>query len=596
MKLYLRLLKFIKPHSGILMSAVIFMLLSAIFDSISLGMLVPLSDKVLGQGKIVFNRQLPVFISNIIDKINVTPPLVLLNSLVMIILAIFILKGIFFFSRTYLLTKLSQKVIRDIRDALYHKIQHFSLDYFTKSATGILVSRITYDVEVIKGAISVGLTDMVYQLLMVVLLSFIVFSINWKWALISISILPLVVFPIYHFGRVIKKISMQAQEKMGDLNRKLFETISGIKIVKAFSMENTEVAKVAQYNNSFFKIMMRLQKRAIVLGPFTEFIGACGGVLVLYYGGREVVKGHMSSGIFIFFLGVLLSMIKPCRRISEIHSINQQAIAALKRIVEVLDTPIKVKEAQNAGAMPLFNNEIIFENVNFAYDEKLVLDNVSLKVKKGDIIAIVGPSGAGKTTLINLIPRFYDVTAGAITIDGINIKDVTFKSLRKQFGLVTQDTFLFNDTVRNNISYGKENAGEEEILNAAKIAEAHDFIVTSAKGYDTVIGDMGIKLSGGQKQRIAIARAILNNPPILIFDEATSHLDAESTRLVQEALDRLLVNHTAFIIAHRLTTVKKATEIIVLEAGKIVERGTHDELLRKNGLYKKLFDLEFLVV
>ncbi|MFH1062796.1 MAG: ABC transporter ATP-binding protein [Candidatus Omnitrophota bacterium] len=594
MKLYYRLLKnFIGPHLFTLGLSVLFMFLSAIFDSASLTMLVPLSDKVLGQNKIVFDKPLPEFLAKIVEQINETPPLEMLNIIVVIILVVFILKGIFSFGRTYLVTKLSQLVIRDIRDTIYRKIQNFSLDYFTQSVTGHLVSRITYDVDILKGTISVGLT-MIYNCLTMVFLAAIVFYINWKWALMSVALVPLVAWPIVSIGRMIKKISTQAQEKMGDLNRKLFETISGVRIVKAFSMEDKEIIKVGNHNLSFYKIMMRLEKRSQILGPFTEFIGACGGLAFLYYGGRSVINGNMSFGIFVLFLTALLSLIKPFRRLSEIHSINQQGLAAAKRVFDVLDSPIKVAEAKNAIKLPGFKKDLVFTNVSFGYDETMILNQINLTVSKGDIIGLVGASGVGKTTLVNLIPRFYDPTQGSIKLDGIDIKDVTFKSLRSQIGIVTQDLMLFNDTIRNNIAYSREDATAEEVIKAAKIAEAHEFIMSTPEGYDTIIGDMGMKLSGGQKQRLAIARAILDNPPILILDEATSQLDAESTRLVQEALDKLLSNRTAFVIAHRLATVKKVNRILVFDEGRIVEQGTHEQLLKKNGVYKKLFDLEFL--
>lgn len=594
MRLYVRLLRFIRPHLFTLSLAIVFMILSAFFDSLSLTMLVPLSDKVLGQNKIVFDRPMPAFLTGIIEKINNTPSLEMLNHVVMVILILFIFKGIFFFGRTYLITKLSQLVINDIRNAIYKKIQNFSLDYFTKSATGHLVSRITYDVDIIKGTMSVGITDLVYQLFNMFFLAGIVFYINWKWALMSFGLVPLVAIPIFRIGKMIKKISTQAQEKMGDLNRKLFETISGVRIVKAFSMEDEEITKVGNHNFAFYKIMMKLQKRALVLGPMTEFVGACGGAVVLYYGGREVINQKMSFGIFMLFLGALLSLIRPCRRLSEIHSINQQGLSAAQRVFEVLDAPIKVGEKKDAKELKPISREITFENVSFGYDQKLILKNLNLKVKKGEIIGLVGASGVGKTTLVNLIPRFYDPVKGKIKIDGTDIRDVTFKSLRAQIGIVTQDLMLFHDTVRNNIAYSRYDASDEDVIKAAKISEAHEFIEAMPHGYNEVIGDMGVKLSGGQKQRLAIARAILNNPPILILDEATSQLDAESTRLVQEAMDNLLVDRTAFIIAHRLATVKKIPRILVFDNGEIVEEGTHEELLKKNGVYRKLSDLEFI--
>lgn len=593
MRLYIRLLKFIKPHLFTMGLVVLFTILSAFFDSASLTMLVPLSDKVLGQGKIVFDKPLPGFLAEIIDKINGTDPLPMLNIIVVVILIMFIFKGIFTFCRTYFVTKLSHLVIRDLRDALYRKIQNFSLDYFTQSASGHLVSRITYDVDIIKGTISVQLA-MLYSLITVIFLSTIVVYINWKWALMSLVILPLVAFPIIKIGKVIKKISAQAQEKMGDLNKNLFETISGVRIVKAFSMEDKEIVKVGHHNFAFYKIMMRLQRRALALGPFTEFIGACGGAAFLYYGGRGVIEGTMSFGIFMLFLGALMSLIKPCRRLSEIHSINQQGLAAAERIFEVLDAPVNVAEKENAKKLGAFNKGIIFENVSFGYDQKLILKNINLKVKKGEVIGLVGASGVGKTSLVNLIPRFYDPVKGKVSIDGEDIRNVSFKSLRSQIGIVTQELMLFHDTVRNNIAYSRHDATDEEVIKAAKIAEAHEFIKNLPDGYNEVIGDMGVKLSGGQKQRLAIARAILNNPPILILDEATSQLDAESTRLVQDALDNLLMDRTAFIIAHRLATVKKIKRILVFDKGEIVEEGSHEELIKKNGVYRKLSDLEFL--
>ncbi|RKY36759.1 MAG: hypothetical protein DRP78_02815 [Candidatus Omnitrophota bacterium] len=595
MKLYLRLLSFIKPHKSILFLSIFFLVFAALFDSASLSVLVPLSDNVLGQHQIVINRELPAFLTHLINRINQVPALTMLYFVSITMLILFLFKSIFIFCRTYFVTKLSQLVVRDIRNALYRKVQAFSLDYFTETAIGSLVSRITYDVQIIKGTISVGLTDMVYQLLMFIFLNIIVFYINWKGALLVICILTIVVYPVIRVGKMIKKISTQVQNKMAGLNNRLFETISGIKIVKAFSQENAEIKKVAEQNFSFYKSIMKMQKRVIALGPFVEMIGACGGILVLFFGGQEVISGRMSLGVFIFFMSALMSLIRPCRRLSEVHSINQQGLAAAKRIFEILDAPIKVMEKKDAIELPLLKKNICFENINFAYKDKLVIKDLNLEIKKGEAIALVGASGSGKTTLVNLVARFYDPTKGAIKIDGFNLKDIQIKSLRQQIGIVSQDLFLFNDSVRNNIAYSRQDADISEVINAAKIALADEFIRNLPQGYDTYIGDMGMKLSGGQKQRLSIARAVLNNPPILILDEATSQLDAESTMIVQKALDTLMINRTAIVIAHRLSTVKKANKIIVLDKGRIVETGTHNQLLKAAGIYKKLFDLEFMV-
>ena len=595
MNTYLRLLKFVRPHRGVLVLAAVCMLASALFDGVSLGMLVPLADRVLNNKEIIVtDTPLPPIIKDTIARINATPPLTLLNIMAALILVLFLFKGIFLFLQSYLMTDVSQRVIRDARNSLYRKFQSLSLDYFTQARTGTLISRITNDVSIIQNSISEGLTDLIYQSLRIILFALIVFFINWRLAIISLILLPLISFPILRIGKRLRKISTRAQEKAAEINSTLYETISGIRIVKAFSMEDYEINKFERQNKGFYKISMKSVKRMIAIAPLTEFIGTVGGVVVLVLGGKEVIKGTVSFGIFVLFLAALLSLIKPFKRLSKVHAINQQALAAAVRIFEILDLQPSIKEKEDARILPKMNRDIKFQGVHFKYNnEEIALKNIDLEVRVGEVVALVGPSGVGKTTLVNLIPRFYDPTEGKITIDGYDLRDATVKSLRDQIGIVSQEMVLFNDTVKANIAYGRIDAREEEIIQTARLANAHDFIVQMPQGYDTMIGERGFRLSGGQRQRLAIARALLKNPPILILDEATSQLDTESEILVQEAIEQLMRNRTVFVIAHRLSTVRGADKIIVLDNNEIVEVGAHEQLMTKAGAYRTLYELQF---
>jgi subfamily B ATP-binding cassette protein MsbA len=428
----------------------------------------------------------------------------------------------------------------------------------------------------------------------VVLFTFLIFFIHARLALIAIILLPLISWPIIKVGKVLRKLSRRSQEKMADINSLLYETIIGTRIVKAFNMENYEINKFNMSNRDYYKISMKSIKRMLLLSPSTEFLGALAGILVFFWGGKEVIAGKLSFGVFGLFLGSLLSLIRPFKKLSSVNSLNQQAIAASIRIYEVLDTSPTVQEKPRACELTTFKNSVVFEDIWFSYADQEILKGINLEVKRSQILAIVGPSGAGKTTLLDLIPRFYDPQKGRILIDGRDIKEVSLKSLRQFIGIVTQETILFNDTIKGNIAYGKLEASQKEIEQAAIQAYAHDFIQNLPLGYDTLIGDRGMKLSGGERQRIAIARALLKNPPILILDEATSQLDSESERLVQEALDRLIHGRTVFIIAHRLSTVRAAHRIVVLDKGRIIEQGSHNELISKEGIYKRLYQLQEL--
>ncbi|KPK98844.1 MAG: hypothetical protein AMJ95_01830 [Omnitrophica WOR_2 bacterium SM23_72] len=592
MRDYLRLLKFARPYSGTFLLASLFMGLSAIFDGATLAMIVPLADKVLTNKKIIIPSKIPAFLSDFIDKINNMTPELLLKYMAISIVALFLIKGIVGFFQSYLMSKIGQAVVRDIRSKLYTQLQNLSLDYFTQKRGGELMSRITYDVRLVENAVSYGATDMVYQTLQVVVYTLLTFFIYFRMALVSFTLLPLISFPIIKVGRILRKLSKRSQEKMADINSLLYETIIGARIVKAFNMESYEIDKFNNANRDYYKISMKSIRRLLFLSPLTEFLGCVAGILVFVWGGKEVIAGKVSFGVFGLFLGALLSLIRPFKKLSQVNSLNQQAVAASLRIYEVLDTKPTVVEILRPDRLTDFRDSIVFEDVWFSYGSQPVLNGINLEVKKGTVLAIVGRSGTGKSTLVDLIPRFYDPTKGRILIDDIDIKDYSLKSLRQQIGIVTQETILFNDTIKANISYGYARASEKEIEEAAVQAHAFDFIKRLPDGYDTVIGDRGVKLSGGERQRLAIARALLKNPPILILDEATSQLDTEAERVVQEALDKLMEGRTVFVIAHRLSTVRLAHKIIILEKGVIAEEGTHMQLLAKDGLYKHLYQLQ----
>lgn len=592
---YRRLFRFAKPYFSLLVLAGVFMGIVTLLDVFRLGAVVPVVDRIFTNKPIMFaTGKFPLFVENILNQLNNLTPLKVLYLLLIVVPVALIIRAVFEFLHSYIMADVGQKVIRDVRNLVYGKLQTLSLEYFTQKRSGELVSRITNDVRLIENAVSYALTDLVYQSFQVISFAVLAFLINWKFALISIVLLPLVAVPMVSVGKVLCKLSRKSQEKMADINSLLVETFMGVRIVRAFCMEDKEIARFKGQNQDYYKIAMKSIKRMLLLGIITELAGVAAALLIIFYGGRQVIEGRLSFGLFALFMAALLSLIRPFKKLSQVNSIIQQAIAAVKRIYEVLDVQPLIKEAANAKILPPIKESIVFRNVSFGYADRLILDNINLEVALGSNLAIVGPSGVGKTTLVDLIPRFYDPLKGEILIDGQDINYVTLQSLRHQIGIVTQETILFNDTVRANIGYGKPDATDAQIKQAAREAYADDLILHLPLGYDTVIGDRGMKLSGGEKQRIAIARALLKNPPILILDEATSQLDTESERLVQQALERLIQGRTVFIVAHRLSTVKSASQIAVLDKGRIVERGTHQQLLDKNGLYKRIYSMQEL--
>jgi len=465
MKDYLKLLRFLRPHTGLLMLAGVCMFFSAIFDGISLSMIVPLSDKVLSNKQIIMPGKMPPFLVDFVSRVNAIPPINLIKIIALTLLAVFLLKGFFGFWQGYLMSDIGQKVIRDLRFLLYQKLQTLSLDYYSQKRSGELISRITNDVRIIENAISYGFTDLIYQSFQVVLFTFVIFFIYFKMALLSLVLFPLVAVPMVQLGRKLRKLSRSTQEKMADINSLLIETITGVRVVKAFNMEEYETERFRRQNRDFYKLTMKSIKRNLILSPMMEIIGAFVGIAIFYFVGREVIAGKISFGVFGLFLAALLSMIRPFKKLSQVNAMNQQALAASVRVYEVLDAPPSIIDSPGAVELGQIKDKIAFKEVFFSYEKESgeVLKAINLDIKVGQIVAIVGPTGGGKSTLANLIPRFYDPQKGQVTIDGRNLRDFTVKSLRNQIGMVTQETILFNDTVRANIAYGHLEAPEGNI-------------------------------------------------------------------------------------------------------------------------------------
>ncbi len=510
------------------------------------------------------------------------------------VLIIFFIRGVGTFGQQYFMNYVGQSIIRQLRNMLYNRIQDLPLTFFHEEKTGVLMSRITNDVNIIRMMVSTSATSVLRDTFTIIGLSGVIFYRDWKMALGAIIILPIAFYPITYFGRKIRRVSTGCQEAMADLNSFLHETFAGNKIVKAFGMEEYEKKRFAKKTMELFRLEMKQVAVDALSSPVMEFLGGVGIAFIIWYGGSRVINGTSTAGTFFSFMTAVLMLYDPVKKLSNVNNTIQQGLAATDRVFDIIERESDIKEPENPVEIKNGPHNVVFENVGLTYDKKIwVLKNINLNVKEGEILALVGMSGGGKTSLVNLIPRFYDVSSGRILIDGIDIRNISISSLRKQIAIVTQDTILFDDTIRNNIAYGKPDATRQEIENAAKSAYAYDFIMSFPKGFDTRIGELGSRLSGGEKQRICIARALIKDAPILILDEATSALDTESEMLVQKALENLMKGRTTFVIAHRLSTINYANRIVVIVKGEIVEEGTHSELIALGKEYYKLYQMQF---
>jgi len=531
----------------------------------------------------------------ILDDIFIRKDARQLAFIPLLVLAIYLVRGGLEFTQSYLMAGVGQRVVRDIREHLYRHMQSLSLSFYLRHPTGVLMSRVLNDVGLMQSAITDAATGLIKDIFTAAFLVFVVFYRDWKLALIALVVFPLAFWPIARFGRKLRRTSVKAQEITGGLSSHLQETISGAKLVKSFGAETYETERFSTRNNELFRLSMKVVKVQAMTSPLSEMFAGVGAAAVIYYGGYSVVNGHSTPGNFFSFITALFMLYEPVKRLSRINNVVQQGLAAGGRVFEVIDTLPEVREAAGAGALGPIRKEIAFDRVDFRYAPggEAVLKEIDFRVPAGTMVAIVGSSGAGKTTLVDLIPRFYDPQGGAIRIDGVDVRTVTLASLREQIGIVSQHTVLFNDTVRNNIAYGMPGALMEKVVEAARRANAHPFIERMPEGYGTVVGEQGLRLSGGERQRLAIARALLKDAPLLILDEATSALDTESEHVVQEALDALMRGRTTFVIAHRLSTVRNADVIFVVEDGRIVERGRHDELLSRESRYRSFYLKQF---
>lgn len=571
MKNYMRLLAYIKPYTRRLALAVVCIIMAA-----------------------GANLYLPWIIKDMIDDVLMSKDMVMLNLIAAGILVVMFTRGVFYYGQSYLVSYVGQRVIIDVRSVLFRKFQRMPLSYYDKQQTGTVMSYITNDVAVMQSAIVDNLIELVTEGSILIGSLAMMIYLDWKLSLLTLMTIPLVGFAMKIFGRKLKRSSTVIQERVAEITSLLQESISAIRVVKSFVRESYEIKRFEEQNWRNFQAAMKNVKLSSLLTPTVEFLAAIAVTFIVWFGGYEVVNEVITAGELVAFLTYAVNLANPVKRLSRVYAAIQKAMAAADRVFAVMDLNEKITDVPGAKPLPPIKGKVEFKDITFSYKEgQPALQHISLKAEPGQMIALVGPSGSGKSTIANLIPRFYDVDSGVITIDDHDIRQVTADSLREQIGLVPQETMLFSTSVMENIRYGRLEATDEEVIEAAKAANAEEFIKELPEGYDTKLGERGLNLSGGQRQRLAIARAILKNPRVLILDEATSALDTESEKIVQDALDNLMVGRTSFVIAHRLSTIFNADQIFVVENGHLREHGTHEELLTAGGLYSNLYNIQF---
>ena len=571
MNVYRRLFPFLRPY-----------LWSAFFPAIICMLLFSATNGVL-----------PFVVQHVFDDIFAQKNLEALQFLPWVIVATFLFRGLVNFGHAYLIEYVGQHIVADLRNALNRHIQTLSLAYFQRNPTGTILSRVTNDTTLVREALTQSTASIMKDATSLLALIAVAFYKDWFLALLAFIVFPITILPLTLMYKKVRRSSRRGQGSLGSLTALLQETIQGNRIVKSFAAEAYEHQRFATENLRLFRHSLRAGRVRAFVPPMVELVAAGGIALVVWYGGQSVITGQRTQGEFIAFLTALLLLYEPFKHLTRTSAAIQNGLAAAERLFEVLDEQSEVEDQPGAQLLARVRQGIRFDNVHFRYQQDWVLQGISLEIRTGEVVALVGPSGGGKSTIADLIPRFYDVQKGRITIDGMDIRNVSLASLRAQLAIVSQSTFLFNDTVRSNIAYGMLDIPQEDVVAAAQAAYAHDFIMALPYGYDTIIGELGATLSGGQRQRLAIARALLKNAPILILDEATSSLDNESERQVQAAIERLMVGRTVLVIAHRLSTVHKADRIAVLIDGRIVEQGRHEQLVVRNSQYRKLYELQF---
>jgi ATP-binding cassette, subfamily B, bacterial MsbA len=598
-----RLLAFLRPYLPHFIGSVLLMAVVGLMDAFRILLMGPIIDRVLNPASP--SRSLALFNfpgTNHVVYLQDFVPQHFRNPLTVVAVALVgtaLIKGACDYIGTYLVNHAGFGLITDLRNRLYDTILQRSISFFSRYSTGTLVSTVVNDVEKVQVTLTIALAEFLQQFFTLVFLIAVVIVLGHKLALVLLIFVPFVVVSAGKIGRRVRTTTRKGQDKLADIQNILHESIAGNRIVKAFGMESWESSRFRGAARKLFRANLKSVAVQAISSPLMDIIGALAGALLLWVGRNQIKTGVMTAGAFIAFIIAVFRLYDPVRKMAFFNNSFQQALGASQEIFRYIDEQDDIRERPNAITLPAFRDRVRFENVSFCYagtngSEPEILRNVNLETRAGEVVAIVGSSGAGKTTLVNLLPRFFDVTSGAIKLDGYDIRDLTLASLRAQIGVVTQETILFNDTVRNNVAYGQPHVTDEAVMEAAKAALAHDFILRLPEGYDTMIGERGLRLSGGERQRIAIARALLKNAPILILDEATSALDTESEALVQGALQNLISGRTVFVIAHRLTTVRHADRIVVLEGGCIADSGTHEDLLTRLGTYRKLYELQFM--